>query len=136
MIKSIYLPPSMKTALSTTSTTRLPWEESPRTSRPPPVSPSEGSSLSGRPVGIQSTATPREGSSSSEGTRAIQSTATPNEGFSSSEGPRGIQSTATKSDDLGVIVTQSSSPDRSFLSILRDQNHGAFTPGSVADTLR
>ena len=117
MIKSIYLPPSMKTALSTTSTTRLPWEESPRTSRPPPVSPSEGSSLSGRPVGIQSTATPREGSSSSEG-------------------PRGIQSTATKSDDLGVIVTQSSSPDRSLLSILRDQNYGASTPGSVADTLR
>ena len=122
------------TARSTS--TRLPWEGSPRPSRPPSVSQSEESTTSGGPGGIESTATPSEGSSLSERPVGIQSTATPREGSSSSEGPRGIQSTATKSDDLGVIVTQSSSQDRSLLSILRDQNYGASTPGSVADTLR
>ena len=64
--ESIYLPPSIKTARSTTlRTTRLPWEESPRKTRPPSVSPSEGStagsSMYEGPVGIQSTATSSDG---------------------------------------------------------------------------
>ena len=53
----------MKTARSTTMTSRLPWEESPHTSRPPSVSPSEGS-----------TAAPSDGSSMSEDPSVIQST--------------------------------------------------------------
>ena len=77
----------MKTARSTTMTSRLPWEKSPRTSRPPSVSPSEGS-----------TATPSEGSSNYEGPVGIQSTATPSDGSSNYEGPAGIQSTASSSE--------------------------------------
>ena len=86
--ESTYLPPSMKTARSTTITSRLPWEESPHTTRPPSVSPSEGS-----------TATPSEQSSNYEGPVEIQSTATPSEGSSLYERPVGIQSTSTSSDD-------------------------------------
>ena len=44
--------------------------------------------------------------------------ATPREGSSTSEGPGVIQSTATPSDDLGGIVTQSTSPNTSLLSII------------------
>ena len=74
----------MKTARSTTITSRLPWEESPHMTRPPSVSPSEGS-----------TATPSEGSSMYEGPVGIQSTATPSDGSFASEGSAGKQSTAT-----------------------------------------
>ena len=66
--ESTYLPPSIKTARSTTITSRLPWEESPHTTRPPSVSPSEGS-----------TAAPSDGSSMYEGPAGKQSTATPSE---------------------------------------------------------
>ena len=91
--ESIYLPPSIKTARSTTlRTTRLPWEESPHMSRPPSVSPSEGS-----------TAAPSEGSYLSERPVGIQSTATPSEGSSLSERPVGIQSTSTSSDRVTTI---------------------------------
>ena len=67
-IKTNYLPPSMKTALSTTlTTTRLSWEES----RSPSVTPTDGSSISeGRR--IQS-----EGSTISDGQEGIKSTTTP-----------------------------------------------------------
>ena len=101
----------MKTARSTTMTSRLPWEESPRTSRPPSVSPSEGSTATPSdgssnyegPVGIQSTATPSDGSSMSERPVGMQSTATPSEGSSLSERPVEIQSTATPSDGVTTI---------------------------------
>ena len=87
--ESIYLPPSIKTARSTTlRTTRLPWEESPRKTRPPSVSPSEGSTA---------------GSSMYEGPVGIQSTATPSEGSSLSERPVEIQSTSTSSDRVTTI---------------------------------
>ena len=59
----------MKTARSTTMTSRLLWEESPHTTSPPSVSPSEGS-----------TAAPSDGSSNYEGPVGIQSTATPSDG--------------------------------------------------------
>ena len=91
-----YLPPSIITARSTS--TRLPWEGSPRPSRPPPVSPSEGSSISETLGEIQSTAPTSDGSSTSEGPGGTQSTATLSNGSSMSEGPVGIQSTATPSD--------------------------------------
>ena len=73
-------------------TSRLPWEESPHTTSPPSVSPSEGS-----------TATPSDGSSNYEGPVEIQSTATPSEVSSLFERPEGIQSTATSSDRVTTI---------------------------------
>ena len=73
-------------------TSRLPWEESPRTTSPPSVSPSEGS-----------TATPSDGSSNYEGPVEIQSTATPSDGSSNYEGLVGIKSTATPSDGVTTI---------------------------------
>ena len=99
--KANYLSPSIITALSTS--TRLPWEGSPRPSRLPSVSQSEESTTSGGPGGIESTATPSEGSSLSEGQVGIQSTATPGEGSSLFERPVGIQSTATPSDGVTTI---------------------------------
>ena len=68
--ESIYLPPSIKTARSTTlRTTRLPWEECPRQIMPPSVTPSEGSSTSEGLGGIQTLATPSHGSSMSVSTQ-------------------------------------------------------------------
>ena len=101
----------MKTARSTTITSRLPWEESPHMTRPPSVSPSEGSTATPSdgssnyegPVGIQSTATPSDGSSLSARPVGIQSTATPSEGSSLSERPVEIQSTSTSSDRVTTI---------------------------------
>ena len=76
--KTNYLPPSMKTALSTLTTTRLSWEES----RSPSVTPTDGSSISeGRRIqsdestisagleGIKSTTTSKEQSPTSVSTR-------------------------------------------------------------------
>ena len=61
--------PTIKSARSITSTSaRLAWEESPRRSRPPSVSPSEG------PI-----ATPNTGSSMYDGTEGVQSTASSSE---------------------------------------------------------
>ena len=86
-----YLPPTM--IITTSTAARLPWEESPRPSRPPSVSPSEGS-----------TATPSDGSSLSEGPVEIKSKATPTNGFSTSEGPGGVQSEDTPSNGSFMSV--------------------------------
>ena len=108
---SLPSPKIMITARSTS--TRLPWEGSPHPSMPPSVTPSEGSSTS-EGGGIQSTATPSEGSSTSEG--------------------GGIQSTAKTSDDsVGIVTTQTTSPNSSLLSIMTGRNHESSTTGSDSD---
>ena len=93
----------MITARSTSTILPWEWEGSPRPSRPPSLSLSEGSSTSEALGGssksealgeIQSTALTSDGSSASEGPGGIQSTATPSDGSSISEGPGGIQSIA------------------------------------------
>ena len=95
--KTNYLPPSIKTARSTTLTsTRIPWEESPYLIRPPSVTLTEGSPTSKGPGGLQFTATPSEGSSTTEEIRF--------------------------KDNLGGIVPQSKS---SLLSKIRGQYYGA-----------
>ena len=61
---------------STSTSTRLPWEGSPRPSKPPSVTPSEGTSPTEVPAGIQSTATPSEGFSKSEGQSETRNSST------------------------------------------------------------
>ena len=88
-----YLPPTMIMMITSTAA-RLPWKESPRPSRPPSVSPSEGS-----------IATPSDGSSMSEGSVEIQYKATPTDWFSTSEGPGGVQSKDTPSNGSLMSVS-------------------------------
>ena len=101
--KTNYLSPSMKNARSTTSTktTRLALEGTPRPRRPPSVSPSDGSTKSDGIEGLQSTATPSKVSSTSYGEEGINSKSTPSEGSFTSER---IQSMTTRSEGSSTSV--------------------------------
>ena len=140
--KTNYLPPSMKNDRSTTSTktTRLALEGTPRPRRPPSVSPSDGSTKSDGIEGLQSTASPSKVSSTSYGeeginsnsftSERIQSMTTRSEGSSTSVDSDGTESTANPNQGSSTSLDLGEKQTSLFLSNKTYQHFGSSTSGS------